>query len=145
MDNQISAIEDYKMALKLDVYCNESFELLVRHKMLTPEEGKRFKNFQTDWVVYAFLSTENYLVEHLPFDEQCTALVALSMSSHQLEPISKLKMLYIGRTWWSKDQYLLDATNEEDVKWARGICEQSDVRDPYLTSIALDCVYMIRW
>jgi hypothetical protein len=27
------------MALKLDVYCNEAFEMLVRHEMLTPEEG----------------------------------------------------------------------------------------------------------
>ena len=39
MDNRIPAIEDYKMALKLDVYCNEAFEMLVRHEMLTPEEG----------------------------------------------------------------------------------------------------------
>lgn len=39
MDNRIPAIEDYKMALKLDVYCSEAFEMLVRHEMLTPEEG----------------------------------------------------------------------------------------------------------
>lgn len=39
MDNRSPAIEDYKTALKLDVYCNEAFELLVRHEMLTPDEG----------------------------------------------------------------------------------------------------------
>jgi len=39
MDNRIPAIEDYKTSLKLDVCCNEAFELLVRHEMLTPEEG----------------------------------------------------------------------------------------------------------
>ena len=56
MDNRIPAIEDYKMALKLDVYCNEAFELLVRHEMLTPEEGERLKNFiKTDWVVFLFV------------------------------------------------------------------------------------------
>ncbi|XP_057371706.1 cell division cycle protein 16 homolog isoform X1 [Daphnia carinata] len=54
MDNRIPAIEDYKMALKLDVYCSEAFEMLVHHEMLTPEE-------------------ENDLLEHLPFDEQCTS------------------------------------------------------------------------
>ena len=42
MDNRIPAIEDYKSALKLDVYCNEAFELLIRHEMLTPTEGKAF-------------------------------------------------------------------------------------------------------
>lgn len=39
MDNRLPAIEDYKTALKLDVYCNEAFELLIKHEMLTPEEG----------------------------------------------------------------------------------------------------------
>lgn len=39
MDNRIPAIEDYKNALKYDVYCNEAFELLIRHEMLSPSEG----------------------------------------------------------------------------------------------------------
>ena len=42
MDNRLPAIEDYKTALNLDVYCNEAFELLIRHEMLTPEEGILF-------------------------------------------------------------------------------------------------------
>merc|ERR1740128_331407 len=52
MDNRIPAIEDYKTSLKLDVCCNEAFELLVRHEMLTPDE-------------------ESSLLESLPFEEQC--------------------------------------------------------------------------
>jgi hypothetical protein len=43
MDNRIPAIGDFKMALKLDVYCIEAYELLVRHEMLTPEEGENLK------------------------------------------------------------------------------------------------------
>ena len=43
MDNRIPAIEDYKTSLKLDVCCNEAFELLVRHEMLTPDEGIKLK------------------------------------------------------------------------------------------------------
>lgn len=39
MDNRTPAIEDYKLALKFDVHCNEAFELLIKHDMLTPEEG----------------------------------------------------------------------------------------------------------
>lgn len=39
MDNRNPAAEDFKTALRLDVYCTEAFELLVKHGMLTAEGG----------------------------------------------------------------------------------------------------------
>lgn len=73
MDNRLPAIEDYKMALKLDIYCNEAFELLVRHEMLTPEEGiyQSHDVGNNKWKFTCVVLTESDLLEHLPFDEQC--------------------------------------------------------------------------
>ncbi|XP_077987958.1 cell division cycle protein 16 homolog [Glandiceps talaboti] len=53
MNNRALAAASYKMALHLDVYCYEAFDLLVRHNMLTSKE-------------------EQELLESLPFAEQCT-------------------------------------------------------------------------
>lgn len=72
MDNRIPAIEDYKMALKLDVYCNEAFELLVRHEMLSPEEGNsQYALKQCFFFQFHSVCTENDLLEHMPFEENC--------------------------------------------------------------------------
>ena len=71
MDNRIPAIEDYKNALKYDVYCNEAFELLIRHEMLSPSEGILLKSWSLNappWI-YLFI-LESDLLDNLPFDEQ---------------------------------------------------------------------------
>ena len=41
MENWVLASENYRDALRRDVYCYEAFELLMKHQMLTAEEGKR--------------------------------------------------------------------------------------------------------
>ncbi|XP_066268069.1 cell division cycle protein 16 homolog [Branchiostoma lanceolatum] len=52
LDNRDQATESYRTALKLDVYCEEAFQLLVSHHMLTAQE-------------------ERELIESLPFAKQC--------------------------------------------------------------------------
>lgn len=44
MDNRGLAADCFKEALKYDVYCFEAFDSLIKHQMLSVEEG-RFANF----------------------------------------------------------------------------------------------------
>ena len=39
MENRVLATENYRLALQEDPYCYEAFELLVKHQMLTANEG----------------------------------------------------------------------------------------------------------
>ena len=39
MENWVLAAENYREALRRDVHCFEAFELLMKHQMLTAEEG----------------------------------------------------------------------------------------------------------
>ena len=73
MDNRIPAIGDFKMALKLDVYCIEAYELLVRHEMLTPEEGENTKYISDrSNCIFYYMNVEQDLLDLVPFEEQCT-------------------------------------------------------------------------
>lgn len=39
MDNRTLAVECYREAVRQDVYCYEAFDLLVKHHMLSAQEG----------------------------------------------------------------------------------------------------------
>jgi anaphase-promoting complex subunit 6 len=52
IENRPYARENYKEALKLDVFCSEAFDGLINHHLLTPQEARDF-------------------LDSLPFDAQC--------------------------------------------------------------------------
>ncbi|XP_062521450.1 cell division cycle protein 16 homolog [Corticium candelabrum] len=53
LENRLYAKENYKQALRLDVFCSEAFDALMSHHLLTPQEAREF-------------------LDTLPFDSQCS-------------------------------------------------------------------------
>ena len=63
MENWVLATENYREALRRDVYCFEGFELLMKRQMLTAEEGMNWTlssvNYQLE-----FRSEKSFESEH---------------------------------------------------------------------------------
>ena len=53
LDNRILAADAFKEAVRIDVFCHEAFEALIKHQILTADE-------------------EHELLSTMPFDEQCS-------------------------------------------------------------------------
>lgn len=46
MDNRGLAADCYKLALQHDVHCYEAFEALIKHQMLSADEGFYYSYYQ---------------------------------------------------------------------------------------------------
>lgn len=68
MDNRGLATDCFKEALKHDVHCYEALDSLIRHQMLSVEEGKAsLKNSKFPLQIF----TEEEVINSLPISQQC--------------------------------------------------------------------------